>query len=49
MKMNTLYIIIAILLIVNLGQFIYFYSQVSDLKIMKVSTKSVNTDEGALN
>jgi hypothetical protein len=32
MKKKTLYIIIAILVLLNIGQFIYFYSQVSDLK-----------------
>ena len=33
MKMKTLYIIIAILVLLNIGQFVYFYSQVSDLKM----------------
>jgi hypothetical protein len=32
MKKKTLYIIIAILVFLNIGQFIYFYSVVSDLK-----------------
>jgi hypothetical protein len=32
MKKKTLYIIIAILLLLNIGQFVYFYSKVSDLK-----------------
>lgn len=33
MKKKTLYIIIAILVLLNIGQFIYFYSAVSDLKV----------------
>jgi hypothetical protein len=33
MKKKTLYIIIAILLLLNIGQFIYFYKIVSDLKV----------------
>jgi hypothetical protein len=32
MKKKTLYIIIALLVLLNIGQFIYFYSVVSDLK-----------------
>ena len=32
MKKKTLYIIIAILVLLNIGQFVYFYSVVSDLK-----------------
>jgi hypothetical protein len=32
MKKKTLFTIIAILLIVNIGQFVYFCSKVSDLK-----------------
>jgi hypothetical protein len=32
MKNKTLYIIIAILVSLNIGQFVYFYSVVSDLK-----------------
>ena len=33
MKKKTLYIIIAILVLLNIGQFVYFYSVVSDLKL----------------
>ena len=33
MKKKTQYIIIAILLLLNIGQFVYFYSEVSDLKL----------------
>lgn len=33
MKKKTLYIIIAILLLLNIGQFIYYYKIVSDLKV----------------
>ena len=32
MKKKTLYIVIAILVLLNIGQFVYFYSKVSDLK-----------------
>ena len=32
MKKKILYIIIAILVLLNIGQFVYFYSVVSDLK-----------------
>ncbi len=32
MKKKTLYIIIALLVLLNIGQFVYFYSVVSDLK-----------------
>ncbi len=33
MKKKTLHIIIAILVLLNIGQFVYFYSVVSDLKV----------------
>jgi hypothetical protein len=33
MKKKTLYIIIIILVLLNIGQFVYFYSVVSDLKV----------------
>jgi hypothetical protein len=32
MKKKTLYIIITLLVLLNIGQFVYFYSVVSDLK-----------------
>ena len=45
MKNKTLYIIIAILVLLNIGQFVYFYSVVSDLKselkIMKNNGKFI--------
>ncbi len=47
MKKKTLYIIIAILVLLNIGQFVYFYSVVSDLraeiKIME-SKLSISND-----
>ena len=32
MKKKTLYIAIALLVLLNIGQFVYFYSVISDLK-----------------
>jgi hypothetical protein len=32
MKKKTLYIIIALFVLLNIGQFVYFYARVSDLK-----------------
>ena len=40
MKKKTLYFIIAILVLLNIGQFVYFYSVVSDLKSELIITKS---------
>lgn len=48
MKNKILYIIIALLIIINLGQFVYFYSKVSDLKIenkiLKIKNPENNVD-----
>jgi hypothetical protein len=48
MKKKTLYIIIAILVLLNIGQFVYFYSVVSDLKmqneVLKIKTPEDKTD-----
>ena len=48
MKKKTLYIIIALLVLLNIGQFIYFYSVVSDLKkeneVLKIKTPEDKTD-----
>ena len=33
MKKKTLYIIITLLVLLNIGQFVYFYSVISDLKV----------------
>ncbi len=38
MKKKTLYIIIALLVLLNIGQFVYFYSVVSDFKA-EIKTK----------
>ncbi len=48
MKKKTLYIIIALLVLLNIGQFVYFYSQVSDLKmqneVWKIKTPEEKVD-----
>ncbi len=47
MKKKTLYIIIAILVLLNIGQFVYFYSQVSDLKSeLKIMESKIPTQVG---
>ncbi len=43
MKKKTLYIIIAILVLLNIGQFVYFYSVVSDLK-SELKIKRINSN-----
>ena len=39
--MKKLYIIIALLVLLNIGQFVYFYSVVSDLK-SELKIKNIN-------
>ena len=47
MKKKTLYIIIAILVLLNIGQFVYFYSVVSDLKSeLKIMESKIPTQVG---
>lgn len=47
MKKKTLYIIIALLVLLNIGQFIYFYSVVSDLKSeLKIMESKIPTQVG---
>jgi hypothetical protein len=47
MKKKTLYIIIAILVLLNIGQFVYFYSFVSDLKSeLKIMESKIPTQVG---
>ena len=50
MKKKTLYIIIAILVLLNIGQFIYFYSVVSDLKSeLKITESKIPTHRKSIN
>lgn len=44
MKKKTLYIIIALLVLLNIGQFVYFYSVVSDLKVQNEVLKIKNPE-----
>ena len=48
MKKKTLYIVITLLVLLNIGQFVYFYSVVSDLKrdneILKMKNPDNNVD-----
>ena len=45
MKKKTLYIIITLLVLLNIGQFVYFYSVVSDLKV-ELRVKRGDLNEG---
>ncbi len=47
MKKKTLYIIIALLVLLNIGQFVYFYSVVSDLKV-ELRVKRGDLNESAV-
>ena len=50
MKKKTLYIIIAILVLLNIGQFVYFYSVVSDLKSdLKIMESKLSISNGNSN
>lgn len=47
MKKNTLYIIIALLVLINIGQFVYFYAVISDFKSELKITRNNNGSNGS--
>jgi cell division protein FtsL len=50
MKKKILYIVIAILVLLNIGQFVYFYSSVSDLKSdIKIMESKLSISNGNSN